>query len=52
MEKHLRYLLEEEDRALFEKELTDLEISNALLGMANSKTPGTDGLSADFYKVF
>ena len=28
------------------------EIKNAILGMANGKSPGTDGLPAEFYKEF
>lgn len=44
--------LTQEERETLEQELTDSEISQSLSGMANSKTPGSDGLSADFYKVF
>ena len=32
--------------------LTELECKNALFSMKNGKSPGSDGLSADFYKVF
>ena len=35
-----------------EKELTIDELSLALKSMPNNKTPGNDGLSADFMKVF
>lgn len=44
--------LSEEEKLVLEKDISELELSNALLSMANSKTPGCDGLSANFYKVF
>ena len=31
---------------------TEKDFSTALKGMANNKTPGNDGITADFYKVF
>lgn len=44
--------LTDDDAKYFEQEYSDQELANALMGMANAKTPGKDGLSADFYKVF
>lgn len=44
--------LSEEEKINLDKEMTDQELSASLAGMSNNKTPGTDGLSADFYKVF
>lgn len=35
-----------------EKPILLKELADALKSMANSKTPGTDGLPAEFYKVF
>lgn len=44
--------LSEAEKQDFEKEITDLECSNSLMGMANNKSPGLDGLTAEFYKTF
>lgn len=44
--------LSEKDKGDLDKEFSDQELANSLCGMANSKTPGVDGFSADFYKVF
>lgn len=41
-----------EEKEYFKQDLTDIEIANSLMGMANGKTPGSDGLSTDFYKTF
>jgi hypothetical protein len=34
------------------REITDPEIAEALLALPNNKSPGCDGLTADFYKKF
>lgn len=44
--------LSEQDRELLDQELSDSEISSSLMGMANGKSPGLDGLTTEFYKVF
>lgn len=44
--------LSDEEKLVFEQEFTDTELADSLMGMSNSKTPGPDGLSADFYKIF
>lgn len=44
--------LTNDQRDELDKELSIEELSRALKAMENSKTPGSDGLSADFYKVF
>ena len=44
--------LPEDLRNLLEKDITEDEISEALKSLANQKAPGTDGLQADWYKVF
>ena len=33
-------------------QLTEVDLQEAIKGMKNSKTPGEDGIPADFYKVF
>ncbi len=45
-------LLTQEDEELCDCELSKEEILNSLKDLQNSKTPGTDGLLADFYKFF
>ncbi len=41
------------DEANFcEQPITETEILSSLKNLHNQKTPGTDGLSADFYKFF
>lgn len=45
-------ILSQEESQFLESELTDMEISESLMGMANSKAPGLDGFTAEFYKVF
>lgn len=42
----------EEDLTACEGELTEKECLEALKDMESEKTPGTDGLPAEFYKVF
>lgn len=41
--------LTNQEREDFEAELSDSELANALLGMANAKSPGPDGLTAEFF---
>lgn len=41
--------LSESEKEIMDRDLSDEELAGALMGMANSKTPGLDGLSADFY---
>lgn len=44
--------LTDDEKEFFEHELSINELSSALMSMANDKTPGCDGLTAEFYKVF
>lgn len=44
--------LSEADKKDLEKELSILDLANAVKQMENLKTPGHDGIPADFYKVF
>ena len=44
--------LSEEEALLCEGLLTEKECYDALISMPNNKTPGSDGLSAEFYKCF
>ena len=44
--------LSEEDASSCEGLLTENECYKALMSMPNNKTPGSDGLSAEFYKCF
>lgn len=49
---HTNAKLSEEEKISFDRELSDSEIGESLMGMANSKAPGLDGLTAEFYKTF
>ena len=44
--------LNEEDQLLLSIEITELELFSALSEMQDNKSPGNDGLSAEFYKEF
>ena len=44
--------LTNEEQSLCEGPLTEMECLEALKKMESDKTPGTDGLPAEFYKVF
>ncbi len=44
--------LDEEAKALCEETITEKEILTSIKQLRNGKTPGTDGLSTDFYKFF
>ncbi len=44
--------LDEEQKALIERDLTLEECSKALKSLANKKSPGSDGFTTDFYKFF
>ena len=44
--------LDEKDNCLLEGSLTISELGEALKNMKHNKTPGIDGFSAEFYKVF
>jgi exonuclease III len=42
----------EDDKELLESEVSYNEICNAIKELPNGKTPGSDGIPIDFYKVF
>jgi len=44
--------LSDEDRAKHPEQLTEYECCNALKEMKNNKSPGSDGLTIEFYKLF
>ena len=44
--------LSENDSKLLEGEITNQELSSALKNMNNSKNPGSDGFTAEFFKFF
>lgn len=44
--------LDENEKKIFERDFMNSELSESLFGMQNSKTPGLDGLTAEFYKFF
>ena len=44
--------LSEDDSKLLEGEITYQELSSALKNMKNSKSPGSDGFTAEFFKFF
>ena len=45
-------VLSHEEQKIWEGPVTQNECANALKDMDSDKTPGTDGLPAEFYKVF
>ena len=44
--------LTDENKLFCEGLLTEVECSNALKQMQNNKSPGSDGLTTEFYKIF
>ena len=50
--KTIRLLLKDYERNACEGKLNEKEALDALKTMEPEKTPGTDGLPAEFYKVF
>ena len=44
--------LDSEEKEALDATITETEILNALKAFKNNKSPGTDGLPAEFYKVF
>lgn len=48
----IKVKVNEEDKEMCESGITELEIGTAIDQLKNGKSPGIDGLSADFYKVF
>jgi hypothetical protein len=48
---NIPYLSEEEEKQCDEC-LSELELKNSLRQMKNGKSPGSDGLTAEFYKIF
>ena len=44
--------LNEEDKNTCEGHLTEYECANALKYMKNNKSPGSDGITTEFYKIF
>ena len=44
--------LSEKDKSDCENEINEDEVSNVLKEMKNGSSPGIDGLSIEFYKVF
>ena len=44
--------VKEEDKIICDAEFTKYEMLNSLKQLQNGKTPGTDGLTPDFYKFF
>lgn len=44
--------INENDKKELDREMSISELSKALSGMENDKTPGEDGLTASFFKVF
>ena len=44
--------LKDEHKLLCEGLLTEVECTNALKQMQNNKSPGSDGLTTEFYKIF
>ena len=45
-------VLSEEDRNAMESPITLMELQQAVKGLSNQKSPGPDGLPAEFYKQY
>jgi len=45
-------ILSETDKMSMEGPVTDYEVVNVIKSMANNKSPGSDGLPVEFYKIF
>ena len=45
-------ILDQNEKNLCEGQLTENESLNALKDMNNNKSPGSDGLTTEFYKIF
>lgn len=48
----IKVKVNEEDKEMCESGITELEIGTAIDQLKKGKSPGIDGISADFYKVF
>ena len=44
--------LDETEKQACEGLITELECTKALKGMQNNKSPGSDGITVEFYKIF
>ena len=44
--------LDQDNKDLCEEQLTENECLNPLKDMKNNKSPGSDGLKTEFYKIF
>ena len=49
---NLEAKLKEDEKELCEGNLTEYECANALKDMQNNKSPGSDGITTEFYKIF
>ncbi|KAI0493880.1 hypothetical protein KFK09_024006 [Dendrobium nobile] len=45
-------VLEEDDKILFKKELSEIEVKESVMRLGNNKAPGCDGLTHSFFKSF
>lgn len=52
LDKHVDVNINNEDREHCDKEISKIEIYKALMSMSKNKSPGTDGLSVEFYLHF
>lgn len=48
----IKIKVSEEDKKMCDGIITEKEIESAIMQLSNGKSPGTDGLTSEFYKVF
>lgn len=48
----IKVKVKEDDKKLCDSDITEEEINEAITQLSNGKSPGLDGLSSEFYKVF
>ena len=52
MSKNITLKLNEEDKISIEGKITEYECTSALREMNNNKSPGSDGITTELYKIF
>ena len=52
MSKNIKVKLNEEEKIIIEGNITEYECACALRDMNNNKSPGSDGITTEFFKIF